>query len=116
LVSTRNLGTSSIAERQAGYWWALRQHGRSVEPELTCADLERLFTWPVPDTGEAEQNRRLLQHYLSAAGRPDAVFAVNDTVAFQVMETAERLGLRVPDDLAVVGFDNLASPDYAGVP
>jgi GntR family transcriptional regulator, arabinose operon transcriptional repressor len=116
LVSTRNLGTSSIAERQAGYWWALRQCGRAVDPRLTCTELERLFSWPVPDTGEAEQNRRLLQRYLTADGRPDAVFAVNDTVAFQVLEAAERLGLRVPDDLAVVGFDNLASPDYAGVP
>jgi GntR family transcriptional regulator of arabinose operon len=116
LASTRNLGTSSIAERQAGYWWALRQHGRSLDPRLCCTELERLFTWPVPDTGEAEQNRRLLQRYLTADGRPDAVFAVNDTVAFQVLEAAGQLGLRVPDDLAVVGFDNLASPDYAGVP
>jgi len=116
LVSTQNLGTSSIAERQAGYWWALRQHGRPVEPRLACCDLERLFTWPVPHTHEAEQNRRLLHAYLTADGRPDAVFAVNDTVAFQVLEAAEQLGLQVPDDLAVVGFDNLASPDYAGVP
>jgi DNA-binding LacI/PurR family transcriptional regulator/DNA-binding transcriptional regulator YhcF (GntR family) len=116
LVSTRNLGTSSIAERRAGYWWALQRHGRSLDPRLTCTELERLFTWPVPDTGEAEQNRRLLRHFLTSEYRPDAVFAVNDTVAFQVLESAGRLGLRVPEDLAVVGFDNLASPDYAGVP
>ena len=116
LASTRNLGTSSIAERQAGYWWALRQHGRAIDPCLTCTDLERVFSWPVPDTADARQNRRLLQRFLTADGRPDAIFAVNDTVAFQVLEAAEQLGLGVPDDLAVVGFDNLASPDYAGVP
>lgn len=116
LASTRNLGTSSIAERQAGYWWALRQHGRTVEPRLTCTELERLFSWPVPQTHEADLNRRLLRTYLTADDRPDAVFAVNDTVAFQVLEVANELGMKVPDDLAVVGFDNLASPDYAGVP
>jgi GntR family transcriptional regulator of arabinose operon len=119
LVSTRNIGTSSIAERQAGYWWALRQHGRSIDPGLACTELERLFAWPVPDdgqVGQAEQNRRLLDAYLATDDQPDAVFAVNDTVAFQVLEAADRLGLRVPDDLAVVGFDNLASPDYGGVP
>lgn len=121
LASTRNLGTSSIAERQAGYWWALRQHGRLIEPRLSCTDLERLFNWPVPQTEAADLNRRLLRTYLTGDGltggdRPDAVFAVNDTVAFQVLEMADELGLRVPDDLAVVGFDNLASPDYAGVP
>jgi DNA-binding LacI/PurR family transcriptional regulator len=119
LVSTRNIGTSSIAERQAGYWWALRRHDRPIDPGLACTELERLFAWPVPDDGQigrAEQNRRLLDAYLAPDDRPDAVFAVNDTVAFQVLEAADRLGLRVPDDLAVVGFDNLASPDYGGVP
>jgi DNA-binding LacI/PurR family transcriptional regulator len=116
LVSTRNIGTSSIAERQAGYWWALRVHGRSTDPHLSCTELERLFAWPGPDSGQVERNRLLLRDYLAAEARPDAVFAVNDTVAFQVLEVADRLGLRVPDDLAVVGFDNLASPDYGGVP
>src|SRR6266542_1095272 len=44
-VSTHNLGTSSVAERQAGYWWAMQQHGRPIDPRLTCTGLERLFTW-----------------------------------------------------------------------
>jgi GntR family transcriptional regulator of arabinose operon len=115
-VSTRNLGTSSVAERQAGYWWAMQQHGRPIVPDLTCTGLERLFTWPVPEIGEAEHNRQVLRQFLSATPRPDGIFAVNDTVAFQVLEAAQQLGLRVPDDIAVVGFDNLASPDYGGVP
>ena len=33
-----------------------------------------------------------------------------------MLEAAQALGLRVPDDLAIVGFDNLAYPDYGGVP
>lgn len=116
LVSTRNLGTSSIAERQAGYWWAMQQHGRAVEPRLVCADLERVFSWPAPESAEAGHNRQIVRAYLAAEPRPDALFAVTDTVAFQVLEVATALGLRVPEDLAIVGFDNLAYPDYGGVP
>lgn len=114
-VATRNLSTSSIAERQAGYRWALEQHGRASDSRLVCTDLDRLFDWPAP--GQAgERNRRRLREYLAGPGRPDAVFAVNDSVAFQVLEVAAEAGLGVPDDLAVVGFDNLAYPDYGGVP
>jgi LacI family transcriptional regulator len=43
-------------------------------------------------------------------GRPDpptAVFASNDTSAIVTMDVAATLGLRVPDDLSVVGFDNV---------
>jgi DNA-binding LacI/PurR family transcriptional regulator len=116
LVSTHNLGTSSIAERRAGYWWAMQQHGRTIDPRLTCADLERVFSWPASDSPEANRNRQALHTYLSGDPRPDAVFAVTDTVAFQVLEAARVLGLAVPDDLAIVGFDNLAYPDYGGVP
>lgn len=44
---------------------------------------------------------------LSAAVRPDAVFAVSDIMAFGVLDALRLAGLRVPDDIAVVGFDGL---------
>ncbi len=119
-VSTNNLGTSSIAERRAGYLLALEQlaaeGGRTSVIGPTCRELRRLFRWPAPEDRAARHNQAVLEQYLSRPDRPDAVFAVNDMVAFQVLEAAARLGLRIPDDLAVVGFDNLGSPDYAGVP
>lgn len=39
--------------------------------------------------------------------RPTAVFCVGDTVAVGVLNAARQLGLRVPDDLAVIGFDDI---------
>jgi LacI family transcriptional regulator len=40
----------------------------------------------------------------------------NDYVAFQVVQVAEALGMRVPEDLALVGHDNVAYTDYFAVP
>ena len=58
----------------------------------------------------------MLQAFLDRVDRPDAIFVCNDYVAFQVVQVAEALGLRIPDDLALVGFDNVAYTDYFGVP
>ncbi|CAM5791437.1 LacI family transcriptional regulator OS=Cellulomonas persica OX=76861 GN=lacI PE=4 SV=1 [Cellulomonas persica] len=44
---------------------------------------------------------------LDRPDRPTAVFAANDLSAIRTVEVARELGLRVPDDLSVVGFDNV---------
>ena len=49
---------------------------------------------------------KLLQ--LSIAERPDALFCFNDLMAIGAIAAAEELGIKVPDDLAVVGFDDIA--------
>lgn len=43
---------------------------------------------------------------LAMADRPSAIFATNDDMALGVLTVAHRLGLRVPEDLSVVGFDD----------
>jgi LacI family transcriptional regulator len=57
----------------------------------------------------AERARELLSR--PAATRPTAVFAANDATALATMDVARELGLRVPDELSVIGFDNV--PDAA---
>ena len=44
---------------------------------------------------------------LSQEKRPTAIFAGNDQMAFGVIYAAIEMGLRVPEDLAVIGFDNI---------
>jgi LacI family transcriptional regulator len=46
---------------------------------------------------------------------PTAIFSSNDQMAMGVFQVAEEMGLRIPDDLSVVGFDNIAESKYMGL-
>ena len=48
---------------------------------------------------------------LASQARPSAIFAANDLIAFGALDAARRIGIRVPEDLSVVGFDDI---DMAG--
>ena len=115
-IGTDNINTSSIVERMAGYRWALTQHGMDYDPSLVCTDLRRLLAWPPREAEKEQHNERILRHFLRRSDRPEAIFVCNDYVAFQVVHVAEGLGLTIPDDLAIVGFDNVAYTDYFSVP
>lgn len=83
-------------QREAGYRAALE------ERELSWASIDYVGTLTC-EAGAAAL-RRLLQR----PERPDAVFAVSDMLAVGVMHAALEAGLRVPEDLAVIGFDGIA--------
>jgi LacI family transcriptional regulator len=59
---------------------------------------------------------RAMQHLLERRGRVDAVFAVNDPTAIGAMKAIWQAGLRVPDDIAVVGAGDVAYSDLIRVP
>jgi LacI family transcriptional regulator len=88
---------ASSAPRRDGYLAALRQAGIESSPELVAT----LDDWP----GDGyEVMKRLLD--LPPAQRPTALFAFNDPAAESAMRAARDRGMRLPDDLAVVGFDD----------
>lgn len=87
----------------------LREQGfRAGLAEAGIAVDEQLFVPGDYDPDVAEKSAREL---LSRTDRPTAVFASNDATALVTVEVAQQLGLDVPGDLSVVGFDNI--PDAA---
>jgi LacI family transcriptional regulator len=46
---------------------------------------------------------------------PTAIFASNDQMAMGVFQVAQELGMRIPDDLSVIGFDNITESKYMGL-
>ncbi len=82
-------------ERFAGLTEALAKRGKTIRPECIIAGD---FTY--------ETARKNADKLLSAKTRPDAVFASNDQMAIAVMHSAEDLGIKVPQELLVVGYDD----------
>jgi DNA-binding LacI/PurR family transcriptional regulator len=55
--------------------------------------------------------REMARRMLSLSDRPTAIFAASDTQAVGVLEAARQVGLRVPQDLSVVGYDDIELAD-----
>lgn len=82
--------------RLQGYRNALGRHGFEFTPELV--------TTGVADT---RGGREAALELLRLPGRPTALFCFSDRVAMGAYQAASVLGLRIPEDLSVVGTDNL---------
>jgi LacI family xylobiose transport system transcriptional regulator len=92
----------SSRARLDGYRTALDMAGVSVDPQLIGRG-DFLI-----EGGLAEAHRML-----RLPDRPTAIFATNDGQAVGVYHAAHQLGLRIPDDLSVIGFDDLPSVRWA---
>jgi LacI family transcriptional regulator len=89
-------GSYSSAERVRGYYAALQSAGIAAEEGLV-AECQTITLQ------EAEEAAGRL---LGRRDRPSAVFGCNDVMAAGAMRAARKLGLDVPKDLSIVGFDN----------
>lgn len=77
---------------------------------LDAAGMElSVFDGESPSLAEGE---RMCSNIVLGANRPDALICYNDLMALGFMKEADRLGLSIPRDLSVVGFDNIAYGNY----
>ncbi|HYF91592.1 MAG TPA: LacI family DNA-binding transcriptional regulator [Symbiobacteriaceae bacterium] len=88
--------TRTGQERFAGYTQALQEAGIPAD--------EGLIAW---GDFTVESGYRVAQVLLGRAPRPTAVFAANDMMAFGVLRAAQEAGIAVPEELSVVGFDDI---------
>ena len=96
-------GASASSRRCVGYQRALGDAGVPVRPDLV----------KLRPHGRAAVE--IARELLALASPPTAVFAASDLQALAMVEALEGLGKRVPDDLSVVGFDDVELARYAGL-
>ncbi|MGK9147123.1 LacI family transcriptional regulator [Plantibacter flavus] len=95
------IGTAAMRFR--GYADALGEHGRQVDDALVCS----VPLWHRADGAAAIEA-------LIEQGTPfDAVVCFNDALALGAMASLQRLGRRVPEDVAVVGFDDIEDSRFS---
>ncbi|WFE74775.1 LacI family DNA-binding transcriptional regulator [Roseinatronobacter sp. S2] len=93
-------------EKREGYLLALDQAGIAFDPSL------------VSDPGGHSVARGFwaMDALMSRTNKPTAVFTANDALALGVLRWTKVHGLRVPEDLAIIGFDNIEYAEHATTP
>jgi LacI family transcriptional regulator len=94
---TGDMALGCARDRLAGYQEALSDAGLPADPTLIC---EGNFLQP--------QAFSCANELLNLAEPPTAIFASNDVSAFGVMEAVRNRGLRIPDDISILGFDDIS--------
>ncbi len=92
---------ASAQERLAGYQTAIRDNGLFVDPELICKG----------DFLE-ESGYEAAKKFLNLAKPPTAIFASSDMCAFGAMKVVNESGYRVPEDVSIIGFDDVPEASF----
>ena len=98
-------GNHDALERTRGYRDALRAAARAVDPAL-----ER------PGDFTEDAGYRATEALLDMRRRPDAIFAANDAMAVGALGALRDAGVRIPDDIALTGFDDIPIARYLTPP
>jgi LacI family transcriptional regulator len=100
---------SPAVGRSGGFRSALEEHGVAIPPDYI---IMREHVDDAADQTGYEAMKRLIR----LKPRPDGVFCYNDPTAMGAMKAALEAGLKIPDDIAVVGCGNVAYADFLRVP
>jgi LacI family transcriptional regulator len=98
-------GHRDASEREAGFRAALHAAG--------IVDIDG---WIVPGEFTEASGFRAAQQILAQPMRPTAIFAANDSMAVGVLSALREAGVGVPEDVAVVGFDDIPIAEYVSPP
>lgn len=94
----------SSNRRLMGYRESLKKAGIPVDEALIASG-----------DYTTESGVKCTRELLSLENRPTAIFASNDQMAMGVYQVAQEVGIKIPDDLSLIGFDNITESKYLGL-
>ncbi len=90
-----------VKQRKHGYLEALREHRMPIEKELVvCGKMSY------------DEGREAARRLLNLPQRPDAILAMNDTLAFAAMKEIKKQGWHIPQDIALIGYTDEMHSNY----
>ena len=92
-----------------------RDREQGLTDELARAGISIPAQWIGHGAHGRYEARDLAHQMLSGDRRPTAIFTASDTQALGVVAAAREIGLHVPDDLSVIGYDDIEAADYVGL-
>ena len=102
-LDNNNCGHHAI--RTNGFKSIYLEHGLAIEPEFITGGTSRV-----------EQGKAAAYELLKHPERPTAIFATNDLMAIGVLSAAWDLGIRVPEELSIIGIDDINLARYINPP
>lgn len=105
MITNGPLIYTAAYDRRMGYKLALQEAGLPVDERMIC---QGAFS---PESGY-----KAMQSLVSQPDPPSAVFIASDAVAIGAIEAARQAGIRIPDDVAIVGFDDIPWSAYLNPP
>jgi len=93
-------------------WWVADERKRGWHNTLKKAGLNTSDDYCAEGNWSSESGERAFLQLYESYPDMDAIFVANDRMALSVLREADRLGINVPEQLAVVGFDDIAESAY----
>lgn len=124
-VTDIDIGDSTtIRDRYFGYCKALKDHSIDVKNEnFVCIDyLNNELIMKTMDNSYSTWSKMLdsvkclIEKQVYKTARCTAIHAAHDYLAIYIMKAALEMGIKVPDDLSIIGFDNIENCSYVDVP
>ena len=113
-------GSSATEHRYNGYRQALQESNIPLDESLVKIITTKASTSPKKIFRQAytviHYDLEKIESFLARKDRPTAIFTVNDLIALDTLKVAKKLRLRVPEDLSLVGFDNIDIVSHLEVP
>lgn len=105
-----------IAERLRGYRQAMIDNGlRPLDPWIVGA-AEKESGYSLQLNGTVNREIEQIEDMLKSKNRPTAIFSMNDLMALEVSKAAKLVGLTIPSDISIIGFDDMDIVSYFDIP